>query len=224
MPVQEGRAKVVKLGVMLDDAFTFYYPENLEALAGAGAELVFIDSLHEQKLPDIDGLYIGGGFPEMFLPELEANIQLRRDIACAIENYLPVYAECAGLMYLCRAIRWRGERHEMAGVIPCEVELCQRPQGHGYTEIETGENPFFPAGAAFWGHEFHYSRVTESDNLKFGYLIRRGQGVDGQRDGVIYKNMLATFTHLHALGVPQWAESFVSLALRSRIEKEELHA
>ncbi|MDI6815511.1 MAG: cobyrinate a,c-diamide synthase, partial [Dehalococcoidales bacterium] len=111
----EAKVALAQIGVMADRVFTFYYPENLEALHRAGANLIFIDSLRDQELPDINGLYIGGGFPELFLEELEANSSLRQDIARAIEDGLPVYAECAGLMYLCRCIYWRGRRYEMVG-------------------------------------------------------------------------------------------------------------
>lgn len=215
--VAESKEATVKLGVMLDRIFTFYYPENLEALTRAGAELVFIDSMRDQQLPEIDGLYIGGGFPELFLPELEANSRLRQHIAQAIEDYLPVYAECAGLMYLCQGIRWRGEQHDMIGVIPAEVEIYQQPQAHGYVMVEVAdENPLFPIGLTFWGHEFHHSRLSKSNDLKFAYRVQRGQGIDGRADGIVYKNVFAAYTHLHALGVPQWADAFVSLALRER--------
>ncbi len=211
------RPAVVRIGVMLDRVFTFYYPENLEALTQAGAELVFIDSLRDQRLPDIDGLYLGGGFPEIFLEELEANRSLRGNIAQAIEDGLPVYAECAGLMYLCRGIRWHDKWHEMVGVIHSEVEICQKPQGHGYVEVEvTGQNPLFPIGLTLRGHEFHHSRLSQSTGLKFAYGMRRGQGIDGKVDAIVYKNVLAAYTHLHASGVPQWAEAFVSLALREQ--------
>ncbi|MFC1971820.1 cobyrinate a,c-diamide synthase [Chloroflexota bacterium] len=208
---------VVKLGVVLDRVFTFYYPENLEALTQAGAELVFIDSLQDQRLPDIDGLYIGGGFPELFLEELEANRSLREDIARAVEDGLPVYAECAGLMYLCRGIRWNNKVNEMVGVIQGEVEMCQKPQGHGYVEVEVAnENPLFPVGLTLRGHEFHHSRLHQSAGLKSVYKVLRGRGINGKIDAIVYKNVLAAYTHLHALGVPQWAEAFVSLALRER--------
>ena len=208
---------VVKLGVVLDRVFTFYYPENLEALTQAGAELVFIDSLQDQRLPDIDGLYIGGGFPELFLEELEANRSLREDIARAVEDGLPVYAECAGLMYLCRGIRWHNKVNEMVGVIQGEVEMCQKPQGHGYVEVEVAnDNPLFPVGLTLRGHEFHHSRLHQSAGLKSVYKMLRGRGINGKIDAIVYKNVLAAYTHLHALGVPQWAEAFVSLALRER--------
>ncbi|MFC1962892.1 cobyrinate a,c-diamide synthase [Chloroflexota bacterium] len=208
---------VVRIGVMFDRVFTFYYPENLEALTQAGADLVFIDSLKDRQLPDIDGLYIGGGFPELYLEELEANISLRQDIAQAIEDGLPVYAECAGLMYLCRGIRWHDKWHEMVGVINSEVEIYQKPQGHGYVEVEvTGQNSLFPIGFILRGHEFHHSRLSPSTGLKFAYSIRRGQGIDGKVDAIVYKNVMAAYTHLHASGAPQWAEAFVSLVLGER--------
>jgi len=203
-----------KIGVMRDRVFNFYYPENLEALSRAGDELVFINSLRD-RLPEIDGLYIGGGFPEFFLEELEANRGLRRDIAEAVEEGLPVYAECAGLMYLCRGIRWQDERREMVGIIPAEVEISRRPQGHGYVVAKvSGENPFFSLGTIIRGHEFHHSKLSISGGLTYAYRIRRGQGIDGTADGVIYKNVFAAYTHVHALGVPNWAEAFVSLASR----------
>ncbi|MFC1861649.1 cobyrinate a,c-diamide synthase [Chloroflexota bacterium] len=211
---QSEKAAVVRIGVMLDKVFTFYYPENLEALTQAGADLVYIDSLQDQRLPDIDGLYLGGGFPELFLEELEANYALRKDIAEAVEDGLPVYAECAGLMYLCQGIRWHNKYHEMVGIIHSDVEIYQKPQGHGYVEVEvTGNNPLFPIGFSLRGHEFHHSRLSQSANLNFAYSIRRGQGIDGKADAVVYKNVLAAYTHLHASGVPQWADAFVSLAL-----------
>lgn len=217
IPAPKKKATVVRVGVMFDKAFIFYYPENLEALVQAGAELVFIDSIHDHELPDIDGLYIGGGFPEMFLQELEANSQLRDHIAKSIEDYLPVYAECAGLMYLCQGIRWRDQRSEMVGVIPAEVEIRPKPQGHGYVLVEvTGENPLFPIGLKFWGHEFHHSAMIGAGDFKFAYRLLHGKGIDNAMDGIMYKNVLATYTHLHALGVPQWAEAFVALACQHK--------
>jgi len=214
-PMSLGNATgVARIGVMVDPVFNFYYPENLEALREVGANLIFINSLRD-RLPEVDGLYIGGGFPEFFLEELEANSGLRRDIAEAVEDGLPVYAECAGLMYLCRGIRWRDRRYEMVDIIPAEAEICQRPQGHGYVVAKvSGENPFFSLGLTIRGHEFHHSKLSISGGLKYAYRIRRGQGIDGKVDGIIYKNVFAAYTHVHALGTPNWADAFVSLASR----------
>lgn len=228
-PRGEGRASAplerrAVIGVIRDRVFNFYYVENLEALENAGAQLIFINSLTD-RLPDVDGLYIGGGFPEFHVRELEANRMLREDIAAAVERGLPVYAECAGLMYLSRAILWQDERGEMVGAIPAEVELTERPQGHGYVELEVvGANPLFPAGMSLRGHEFHHSRLIRAEKLDFAYELKRGRGVEGCRDGVVYKNVLAAYTHLHALGTPQWAMSFVALSERARRSRRVMWA
>ena len=157
--------KKVRIGIIRDRAFNFYYPENLEALADEGAELIFINSFKD-RLPQLDGLYIGGGFPEFFLKELEGNRGLREDIAEAVEEGLPVYAECAGLMYLCRSISWQNRSYEMVGVIPSEVQLSERPEGHGYVVAEVvRENPLFPVGLTIRGHEFHHSSLFAPRDL-----------------------------------------------------------
>jgi len=208
------RSEAIRIGIIRDRAFNFYYPENLEALVNEGAELVFINSFKD-RLPEVDGLYIGGGFPEFFLKELEKNRGLRKDIAKAIEASLPVYAECAGLMYLSQKIHWQGRSYEMVGAIPAEVQVSEKPEGHGYVIAEImDENPLFPIGLTIRGHEFHHSKVSLKNGVNFAYQIRRGHGIDGKRDGVLYKNMFAAYTHLHALGTPCWAEAFVSLAAK----------
>jgi cobyrinic acid a,c-diamide synthase len=211
-----GQAERVKVGVLRDQAFNFYYPENVEALEDAGAEILSINSLKD-RLPKVDGLYIGGGFPEFFLEELEKNWNLRKDIANAVEAGLPVYAECAGLMYLCRTISWKGRSYEMVGVIPSDVQVSKKPQGHGYVVADVvDENPLFPVGLTLRGHEFHHSNLVSSKDLHFVYRMQRGQGVSGNNDGVVYKNVFASYIHLHALGTPEWATGFVSLMRKER--------
>jgi cobyrinic acid a,c-diamide synthase len=214
--VRLGRSRNVKIGVLRDRAFNFYYPENLEALSREGAELLLIDSLRD-RLPKVDGIYIGGGFPEFSLKELEANRGLRKEIASAVERGLPVYAECGGLMYLCRGITWQGRPYEMVGTLPAWVELSERPQGHGYVVVKvTGKNPWFSVGQTLRGHEFHHSSLLDPKGLRFAYLIKKGRGIKGKRDGVVYKNLFASYVHLHASGTPGWARSFVSLALAEK--------
>ena len=216
----KAEAKRSRVAVFYDRVFNFYYPENLEALIQAGAELVFINSLHD-RLPPVDGLYIGGGFPEFFLKELENNRELREDIAAAIEGGLPVYAECAGLMYLCRSIQREDRAFEMVGIIPATVHLSQRPQGHGYVIAEAlGENPILAKGSVIRGHEFHHSSLSLEGKPRFTYEIKRGHGIDGKKDGIVYNNMMASYLHLHALGTTEWAESFISLVSRIRKGKE----
>jgi len=203
----------VKIGVLADKAFSFYYPENLDALQLNGAQLIYIDSLKDNHLPAIDALYIGGGFPELYAAELEANAGLRRDISASVESGLPVYAECAGLMYLCRSVTSEGRRHSMCGVISANAAIEKKPQGHGYVSAEvTGRNPFFPLGTLLKGHEFHHSRLLNVGRARFAYCVTLGNGIDGRNDGFIYKNVLASYMHLHARGVPSWASNFVRLA------------
>jgi cobyrinic acid a,c-diamide synthase len=208
----------VRIGVLHDRAFSFYYPDNLEALQKAGAELIFINSFTD-SLPGIDGLYIGGGFPELYAAELEANAGLRQAIATIAREGMPIYAECAGLMYLCRTIIKDTRHYEMAGVFAADVEITGKPQGHGYMEVEAREgNPFFRPGAVIKGHEFHYSRLTGYAALNATFNVRRGHGINGHTDGMAYKNTLATYLHLHALSVPGWAGDFVNLSLSYKIE------
>jgi len=209
----------VKIGICMDRAFSFYYPENLEALSEAGAKLVPIDTINDRELPQIDGLYIGGGFPEMFPQELENNVRLRNQIAVAIESGLPVYAECGGLMYLGRRITWQGKSHAMVGALPFDVEMQKKPQGHGYIALEVEkDNPYFPVGTTLKGHEFHHSRVVNIDTsrLRAAWRVTRGHGIDGSGDGLVYKNVLASYTHLHALGTAEWAPALVKKAKEYR--------
>jgi len=216
IPVRDRAPKPVRIarvGVMRDRVFSFYYPENLEALSDAGVEVVPLDVLAARTLPDLDGLYIGGGFPELYASQLEANSRLRAGIAAAIEKGLPTYAECAGLMYLCRAIRWQGRRYEMVGVIPAEAELSTRPAGHGYVELAvTAENCWFRRGRVLRGHEFHHSRIVPAEPIATACEVKRGYAIDGRVDGIVYKNLFAAYTHLHALGTPDWARAFGALA------------
>jgi cobyrinic acid a,c-diamide synthase len=213
------RTLLAKIGVFRDRAFTFYYPENLEALEEAGAELVFIDAFHDNELPLVDALYIGGGFPEMFMEELTANTALRTAIRESIENDLPVYAECGGLMYLSQRIVWGEKSAEMVGALPCEIEMTGKPQGHGYVTAEVNrENPFFAPGKVLRGHEFHNSRlITVSANgsknsLTTVYRLSRGNGLGNGRDGILYRNVLASYTHLHSGGATDWAAGLVRRA------------
>jgi len=205
----------VRIGVIRDSAFQFYYPENLEALEAAGAEVVFISALTDPVLPPLDGLYIGGGFPETQAQELQANESFRESLRRAAAAGLPVYAECGGLMYLARSLEVGGRVMAMSGVLDLEIELRPEPQGHGYTRVLVErENPFYPVGTELKGHEFHYSRVTNLDGGEAGltFLMRRGRGIAGGRDGFTAGNVLATYCHVHARGAPQWAEALVARA------------
>jgi cobyrinic acid a,c-diamide synthase len=202
-----------RIGIFRDRAFTFYYPENLEALENAGAELIFINALSDAALPPLDALYLGGGFPEIFMHDLSANIRLREAVRDAAEHGLPIYAECGGMMYLSRRIIWGERSAEMAGVLPCKIEMTGKPQGHGYVAMEVDrDNPFFRKGTILRGHEFHNSRVVASGSLETAYRLSRGDGLGNGRDGILVHNVLASYTHLHVGGAADWAGNLVRRA------------
>ncbi|MHB8844820.1 MAG: cobyrinate a,c-diamide synthase [Nitrospirota bacterium] len=206
------------IGVIRDKAFQFYYPDNLEALEDEGAVLREINALHDRELPSIDALYIGGGFPETQAAELAGNVSFAASVKAAVENGLPVYAECGGLIYLGRSLRLGETVYPMTSVLPADFVLEKKPQAHGYTQLETvGQNPFFEMKHSLRGHEFHYSRIVNIEELPgMAFTMQRGAGIDGKHDGLVYKNVLATYTHLHALGAPQWAGGLVRRAREFR--------
>nr|VFJ77897.1 MAG: cobyrinic acid a,c-diamide synthase [Candidatus Kentron sp. FW] len=208
---------IVKIGIPRDPAFGFYYPGDLTALRRAGAELVFFDTLSDPALPPVDGLFIGGGFPEVHMETIEANTTLRKSIRAALRNGMPAYAECGGLMYLTRGISWHGKRCEMVGVIPAETIMHERPQGRGYVVLrETGKGPWDRSGQdgqTIEAHEFHHSSITTvptpGEELQYAYEVLRGHGIDGQHDGIVYRNILAGFSHLRDVAENHWARRFV---------------
>lgn len=198
------------IGVIQDEAFQFYYPENLEALEKAGARLIILNALSGEFPAALDGLYIGGGFPETQALLLAQNRAFRLGLKQAIEEGLPVYAECGGLMYLGKTLIYQGEAYPMVGALPLTFILEKKPQGHGYTTIKVRkENPFFPVGRVLKGHEFHYSRALDWDSGGISPVFKmiKGFGLDGKGDGISYKNVLASYTHLHALGTSEWAQA-----------------
>ncbi len=212
-------APSVRLGVLQDAAFGFYYPGDLQALREAGAELVFINALQDRHLPPLDALFIGGGFPETQAQALADNQSLRAEILQAIEQNLPVYAECGGLMYLGQQLHWGEHSYPMVGALPLDTRLHDKPQGRGYVHLrETGDGlwslPVINGHAMeFYAHEFHYSRVENlqmHEALRFAYQVVRGQGIDGQHDGLIYRNTLASYVHLRDLDANHWTQRFVA--------------
>jgi len=217
--------KDVRIAVVRNDAFGFYYPGDLTALENAGAELVFIDTIRDQQLPKIDGLFIGGGFPEARMEQLEKNSVMRQAIKSAIDQGLPAYAECGGLMYLSRSLNWHGETRQMVGVIAADTVMYSTPQGRGYIRMqETAAHPWghIPAAtqAEIAGHEFHYSGLVNLDPAtRFAYRILRGTGVDGQNDGIVQNNLLACYAHQRDTRNNHWAQRFVEFVRRYKQQK-----
>jgi cobyrinic acid a,c-diamide synthase len=204
-----------RIGIFKDSAFQFYYPENIDALAAGGAEVIFISPLKDKALLDLDGLYIGGGFPETHAQQLADNKGFNARLKALVEAGFPVYAECGGLMYLGENLVLEGKSYPMAGILPLTFDFYKRPQGHGYTIFKVEkENPYYEIGSEIRGHEFHYSRVSNwtGDKNDLVFQMKRGVGIDKDRDGILYKNVLATYTHIHAIGTPGWAGALIRRA------------
>ena len=215
MPAETSFDQVaVTIAYLEGEAFSFYYAENLERLRSAGVQLVPVDPASASELPEVDGLYIGGGFPEVHAARLGSNTEFTASIRANVDAGMPVYAECAGLMYLARELVVDGVPHAMAGVLDLAVEQRPTPQGHGYeVAVVDRDNPFFAAGTRLVGHEFHYSRlVGGSDREKSVLRVERGTGIGDNRDGISSGRVFASYLHLHAGATPGWADGFLSLA------------
>jgi cobyrinic acid a,c-diamide synthase len=223
------RSGSIKIGVAFDNAFNFYYNENLEALENLGCELIKFSPLSDKHLPDIDALYIGGGFPEIFAQDLQDNNSMRKEIRRKIEEGLPVYAECGGLMYLCQSISYENGFNEMVGAIDADVKLTKKPKGHGYTKLTPYS--YGKAGVSLWfdkiklikGHEFHHSYLEMSpERYKFVFKMKKGYGVDGFSDGITYKNLLAGYTHMYSPSSPGWFKNWVAFIKRTKNKQENM--
>lgn len=261
----------VRIGIARDRAFGFYYADDLDALEAAGAQLVPFDALRDTHLPEVDALYIGGGFPETCAAELEANATLRGEIKRAIANGMPAYAECGGLMYLSRGIEYQGRTYQMVGSIPGDVKMHDKPIGRGYVHLKEDDAhpwprpeappppiqlsperspPPQPSPASGRGserekqflysggrkgererqsliraHEFHYSSLENlPPDTRFAYHVERGYGIDGNRDGLILHNLLASYTHLRTIGSCYWATRFVAFIQRQLEQRRNLES
>jgi len=205
----------VKIGVFRDRTFNFYYQDNLDAMEANGARITVMDSLSDKRIPEVDALYIGGGFPEIFAEELEKNSSLRNDVYDFCESEKPVYAECGGLMYLSESIKLvDGSEYDMVGFLPIKTEMRKRFRALGYSIYRVKRNNIISRkGDTILGHEFHYSEVISSKKLEFAFSVKRGMGVDGKNDGIIKNNTLANYLHLHVISYPQMVKKFIKAAL-----------
>jgi cobyrinic acid a,c-diamide synthase len=208
---QQENKKRVKIGIARDEVFTFYYQDNLESLESNNAVLVYFSPLHDEEVPDVDGIYIGGGYPEVFGKELEANQNMRTSVKKFHQSERPIYAECGGLMYLTRSIN----QHKMCDVFPYNSHMTKKPQALSYVIARAvGDNIIIGEGETFHGHEFHYSKLElEGKNPKFAFEILRGRGVNGSMDGLLSKNTLASYVHTHVAACPSFASKLVKTAL-----------
>jgi len=205
----------VTIGVLQDAAFTFYYPENLEALEAMGARVVAVSPLRDQRLPPVDALYVGGGFPETHAEALSSNVSLLGEIRRRVQEGLAVYAECGGLMYMSSRFRVGERVFGMVGALPVEMVMEARPVGHGYVEAEVvGDTPYYSSGTRVVGHEFHYSRIVRGlEGIRRVFRVKRGAGVDGAGgEGLVSGRVLGTYVHIHALGTKEWAAGMIRAA------------
>ena len=220
-PEDEPEAEpVIRLGVARDRAFCFYYQENLRRLQEAGAELVFFSPLEDGKLPaGLDGLYLGGGYPELFAEELAGNTSLRREIAALCREDFPVYAECGGMMFLGRELEdTAGKRWPMAGALPITTRMLPRLRSLGYREVTfSGDNLLGSQGAQARGHEFHYSEITKADDslLTDSYQVVGRKGPAPGARAYQAGNVLASYLHLHFGSNPDLAPCLVEFCRRA---------
>ena len=206
-----------RIAVAGDEAFSFYYLDSLEALEDAGAQLVRFSPLRDEALPACDGLYLGGGYPEVFAARLEGNRPMREAVAAAVAGGLPAYAECGGLVYLCgELVAEDGSRRRMAGALPLTARMTGKRQALGYVEATARRgNILMPAGARVRGHEFHWSAIDWSlDDT--AYDCYSGRMDRAAVDGFSAGNLLATYVHIHFGGNRGAAVSFVDACARAR--------
>jgi len=205
-----------RLGVAMDRAFHFYYQDNLDLLSALGAELVFFSPLKDAVIPAVDGIYLGGGFPEVFAKTLAANVSFRESLLAAARQGLPIYAECGGLMYLTESITtFAGEEFPMVGVFPVRTIMTGSLQGMGYVEAEVKADALFlRTGERLRGHLFHWSRLEGSWD-SYAYQLTK-EGVGGRPDGLLRENTLAAYLHLHFASHPELARRFVEACVTYR--------
>lgn len=214
-----------RIGVAFDEAFHFYYEYNLHLLKSLGAELVYFSPISDRRLPDVNGLYIGGGYPEIHAEALSANRSMREQISAFAADGRTIYAECGGLMYLCDAIKTLdGQRYPMAGVISAHAVMHERLQALGYVEVETqAASALGPAGLRFRGHQFRYSELQPlKDQIECAYRVVRRR--DGQvvSEGYTVKNTLASYVHAHWASNPTIAERLVDACTRQTQNTNEI--
>ncbi len=201
----------IKLGIALDNAFGFYYADDIEKIQSLGVKIHYFDTMKNKTLPKVDGLLIGGGFPELFSSKLNFNKNMMKSIKDFIESNKPVYAECGGLMYLTKSIKFNNKTTKMVGAINGKVILHSKPIGRGYVELaENSRHPWPISNETIRAHEFHYSKISLNSKFNsFAYKVKRGYGINGKYDGVLYKNLLATYSHLRDTNQSMWIKSYL---------------
>jgi cobyrinic acid a,c-diamide synthase len=211
-PFEVRESKGVRLAVPRDRSFCFYYRENIEALEAAGAEVVSFRPTDGQSLPDCDGIYLGGGYPEVHAPSLEANPDFREGLRQASEEDRLVYGECGGMMVMCRSINSFGRVYPMAGIFDAQAALTNDRQGLAYVEARGTDDNFLFPGWQVRAHEFHYSRLEPIPQGPYGFTVLRGTGIGRSMDGIMVRRSMGTYMHQHALSDRRWGGALVKAA------------
>jgi cobyrinic acid a,c-diamide synthase len=208
-------AQRARIGVMRDEAFCFYYQDNLDLLRSCGAELVEFSALRDELPSDLDGLYVGGGYPELLAAELSGNLPLLEGVRRFAASDHPIYAECGGLMYLSQGIEDAdGTRHSLCGLFPFWTRLTAKPT-LAYAEVRTVSQSVFPSGQTARGHVFHYSDIVGQTPSSRCYLVKPSHA-EAFEEGFRTHNVLASYVHLHFMSNPALAESFVAACEQAR--------
>jgi len=207
----------VRIGVARDKAFNFYYIHNIEALQRAGAEIVYFSPMTDD-LPDVDGLYLGGGYPEIFSKELESNKTLRNRIRKASDDGMPIYAECGGLMYLCSSMMdIDGNDREMCNVFNAKATMENKRMTMGYVDaVCERDNVICERGWSTRGHEFHYSKVVVEGDPEYAFRCVKGNGISEGKDGLLRGNTVGGYLHLHFASNPKIPVRFVDCCCKYR--------
>ncbi len=207
----------LNIGIAYDEAFNFYYKDNLDEIERLGAKIVKFSPLHDRILPNVDAIYLGGGFPELFAETLQNNLSMRSCLRKKIEEGLFVYAECGGLLYLTEDIKYNNKTYDMVGIFKTHTCFTKKPKGHGYVRLKPKnqyKNSWYGQTPEIRGHEFHHGNFDKFEGMRSVFDITRGYGIDGVCDGIIYKNVLAGFTHVHALSSPLFFKSWLESVYR----------
>ncbi len=202
----------LNIGIAYDEAFNFYYKDNLDEIERLGAKIVKFSPLHDTNLPNVDAIYLGGGFPELFAEKLQNNVSIRMQLRKKIEEGLFVYAECGGLLYLTEDITYKNKTCDMVGIFKTHTYFTKKPKGHGYVSLKPKnryKNCWYGQALEIRGHEFHHGYFDEFNGMRSVFNVERGYGIDSKHDGIIYKNVLANFTHVHVSGSPLFFKSWL---------------
>lgn len=213
------------IGIIKDSAFQFYYPDNIEALIERGAKIKYISPLNQQIIPlDLDAIYMGGGFPETHAQKLAANTDFKKALKTLAEKGLPIYAECGGFIFLGESIEIDSKIYPMTEILPVKFGLSELPQGHGYTTVKVvSKNPYYEKNEIIRGHEFRYSTIIDIDYEphEMAFKMERGKGIIDKLDGFSRKNVFATYTHIHTLTTPLWADGLIKQAIHYKASKKK---